>query len=287
MSIVINMKVNDGVVLAADSAATFLHGGDGDGQKTVVNVYNHANKIFNLVKGLRVGMITWGTGGIGKSSIETLAKDLRKKLTEEYCTDDEEEPFREHEIGQIAERVFEFMFGARYQDAYGELPDKDKPLLGFVVAGYSSQKTMAEEYVIQMREGELMGPEPLRNVEQTGVSWHGQTDAISRLLTGVAPEIQKVLHEDLGVPEDQLTPAYQVLRNRLTVPLVPAAMPIQDAIDLARFLVDVTINYHRFLPGAPVVGGPIEIAAITKHEGFKWVERKHYYTQELNPEDYP
>jgi hypothetical protein len=29
--------------------------------------------------------------------------------------------------------------------------------------------------------------------------------------------------------------------------------------------------------------GPIEIAAITKHEGFKWIERRHFYPPELNP----
>jgi hypothetical protein len=29
------------------------------------------------------------------------------------------------------------------------------------------------------------------------------------------------------------------------------------------------IIYLHFTPGAPSVGGPIEIAAITKHEGFK------------------
>lgn len=62
-------------------------------------------------------------------------------------------------------------------------------------------------------------------------------------------------------------------------------MPIQDAIDLVEFLVDLTIKYSQFSPGATTVGGPIEIAAITKHEGFKWVRRKHYFTSELNPAD--
>lgn len=33
------------------------------------------------------------------------------------------------------------------------------------------------------------------------------------------------------------------------------------------------INLGRELTGAPTVGGPIEVAAITKHEGFKWVQR--------------
>ena len=59
-------------------------------------------------------------------------------------------------------------------------------------------------------------------------------------------------------------------------------MPIQDAIDLAEFLVDLTTRYVRFKPGLPTVGGPIEIAAITKHEGFKWIQRKHYFSTKLN-----
>jgi hypothetical protein len=32
------------------------------------------------------------------------------------------------------------------------------------------------------------------------------------------------------------------------------------------------------------VGGPIEIAAVTKHEGFRWVKRKYNFSRDLNPE---
>jgi hypothetical protein len=67
-------------------------------------------------------------------------------------------------------------------------------------------------------------------------------------------------------------------------PVVVPAMPIQDAIDLARFLVETTIGLVKFSVNRPqkTVGGPIEIAAITKHEGFKWIQRKHFYRAELN-----
>ncbi len=75
-----------------------------------------------------------------------------------------------------------------------------------------------------------------------------------------------------------------VLRQQATAPLIQPAMPIQDAIDLARFLVDTSITFARFMPGAPTVGGPVELAAITKHEGFKWVSRKHYWNIEYNRE---
>jgi hypothetical protein len=51
-------------------------------------------------------------------------------------------------------------------------------------------------------------------------------------------------------------------------------MTIPDAIDYARFLVQTTSDYHRFADKAPTVGGPTEIALITKWIGFRWVERK-------------
>ena len=61
------------------------------------------------------------------------------------------------------------------------------------------------------------------------------------------------------------------------------AMPVQNAIALANCLVAMTTNYVRFLPGHNAVGGDVDIAAVTKHEGFKWVTRNHYYTAALNP----
>jgi len=67
--------------------------------------------------------------------------------------------------------------------------------------------------------------------------------------------------------------------------LVHAAMPVVDAINLADFLVDLTKRYFRFLPGADIVGGATDIATVTKHEGFKWIRRKHYYPPELNPQE--
>jgi hypothetical protein len=53
-----------------------------------------------------------------------------------------------------------------------------------------------------------------------------------------------------------------------------ASMTIPDAVDYARFLVQTTSDYHRFADMVPTVGGPTEIALITKWIGFRWVERK-------------
>ena len=128
-----------------------------------------------------------------------------------------------------------------------------------------------------------------RGFEFSGASsaWNGEPEAISRLVLGYSPALPAVLEKQLGVPPTQLPQAMQIISQRLQTQIVSDSMPIQDAIDLAYFLVDVTEKYSRYTPGAATVGGPIEVAAITKHEGFKWVERKYYYNRDLNPEASP
>jgi hypothetical protein len=283
MTIAISMKVNDGVVLAADSAST-LFGQSPTGEPTgVVNVYNHANKVFNLKKGLPVGAITWGSGSIGTASISTLAKDFRARLSdqanEEWRVGEES-----YTVAEIAERLRRFMFEEHYVAATADWPtDQPKPDLGFVVAGYSAGAEMPEEHQVLILDGEAPPPLPLRQAEESGLSWNGQPEAITRLLIGFGSDLPTVLQEHLAVPPDQIGPAIDVIRSALELQLVQPAMPFQDAIDLAEFLVDFTIKVSRFAPGAPTVGGPIEIAAISKHEGFKWIRRKHYFTSQLNP----
>lgn len=34
---------------------------------------------------------------------------------------------------------------------------------------------------------------------------------------------------------------------------------------------------------AESVGGPVDVALISKGDGFVWIERKHYFKPELNP----
>ena len=40
---------------------------------------------------------------------------------------------------------------------------------------------------------------------------------------------------------------------------------------------------RRVTTDRETVGGPIDVAVITKGEGFVWVKRKHYFSPEYNP----
>ncbi|KAA0250587.1 MAG: hypothetical protein EDX89_22565 [Acidobacteria bacterium] len=278
MTIAISLKVNDGLVLAADSASTFFLQGP-DGKPVTFNVYNHANKVFNLVKGLPIGVITWGAGSIGTSSIETLMKDLRLKLS--TPGDASAIDRQSYQMQDVAKAVRRFFFDERYHPSLSGRPDA--PELGFIIAGYSSGQSMAEEFEVSMRGAACPDPVPVRALPECGLKWAGMLEPISRLILGYGTGLPNVLEARLGVPREQVQPAMQVIQQSLEAPLVVPPMPIQDAIDLAEFLVELTAKFYRFLPGAQSVGGPIEIAVITKHEHFKWIKRKHYYSSALNP----
>ena len=285
MTIAVSLKVNDGLVLAADSATTLVgQGPQPDDEPQVFNVYNNANKIFNLRKGLPIGAITFGAGSIGRASISTLVKDLRRRFTgDDQSHLDWTIAPASYSIADVAERFRQFMFEEHYRENFSP---PNEPALGFVVAGYSSDGVYGEEYSVQTPAagGVCEEIKPVREGDECGISWSGQPEAISRLVEGVSPGMLRVLKENLGVPDEQVSTILDVMKGQLTVTdMTQPAMPIQDAVDLAEFLVNVTINYVRFCNGAPTVGGPIEVAAITKHEGFKWVRRKYYYTEALNP----
>jgi len=283
VTIAVSLLVNDGVVLAADSASTLITQTP-EGESQVVNVYNNANKIFNLRKGLPIGAMTWGAGNIGNASTSTLMKDLRQRFSGEDTSHGSKWKIgKSYSIEHIAELVREYFYDELYLPTFKDA--ELKPQVGFFVVGYSSNEPFAEEYQIEIKGGVCDGPRLLRSKGEPGITWSGQPEAISRLVLGFGTGLPLVLQRNLGVPAEQIPDVIGILQQNLTVPLVVSAMPFQDAIDLAEFLVNVTINFSRFAPGAQTVGGPLEIAAISKHEGFKWIRRKHYYNRELNPED--
>jgi hypothetical protein len=128
----------------------------------------------------------------------------------------------------------------------------------------------------------LVGFHPNSGLVRVGLNWGGQPDPINRLLIGFAQSTGAALLE-AGVAPEQLPNLLSVIQAKTQAPLVVPAMPIQDAIELADFLVDMTKKFFRFYPGADVVGGETDIAVVTRHEKFKWVKRKHYYPADLNP----
>ncbi len=155
--------------------------------------------------------------------------------------------------------------------------------VGFLIAGYSEDNGHEPEmYIIEIKNGVLLNIKTIPITEDFSISWFGGEDYLSRFIFGIDPNIVPLLTQNKIVDEDTANKIVELCKKNLPIPLGTPEMPIQDAIELAKFLVNIAENTSMFLPGPQLVGGPIDIAVITKHEGFKWIQRKHYYTQELN-----
>ena len=269
MTLAVSLKINDGLVLASDSAATL---GSSQG---ITHVYNNANKILNLHKGLPIGVATWGKASIGSYSIELILKDLRKKLCKEL-------DFNSYSIKDVADRLKKYVFDENYKKVPGH--ESNQHGIGFFVCGYGAGENKPEEYLIEITGGQCNEPELIRDTEKIGITWRGEGEALNRLLMGYRTDMPYMLKRSFELDEEKIENLMKQIRPGAHDALITPAMPLQDAIDLAKFLVNTARNFSYFSAGAPSVGGPVEVAAITRHEGFKWVDRKHYFSNKLNPD---
>lgn len=65
---------------------------------------------------------------------------------------------------------------------------------------------------------------------------------------------------------------------------IVAVLPKDELASLAEALVNLTSLKRRVTMDAETVGGPIDVAVISKGDGFIWIKRKHYFKPELNPQ---
>ena len=260
MTIALTIRISNALILATDSSSTIME--IENDIPHVHQTYFNADKLFNLKKNEPIGCLTWGDGSINGIPISSLTKDFRDELK-----------IDELNIENIAKEFIEFL--------EKNIGDSNNINIGFLIAGYpDGEGNNPEMYVIEIKQGKIQEKVKLTN-DSFSISWFGDYDFLSRFIFGIDSNMGNMLKEN-GFDEDEVDEIIEFSKRELALPLGFSEMPIQDAIDLAKFLVDICKKSSRFIPGPQVIGGPTDIAVITKHEGFKWIERKHYYSQELN-----
>lgn len=59
-------------------------------------------------------------------------------------------------------------------------------------------------------------------------------------------------------------------------------MPFSELAEIAEVFIRLTQVRRRLSPDSETVGGPIDVAVISKADGFIWIKRKYYFDKELN-----
>lgn len=125
----------------------------------------------------------------------------------------------------------------------------------------------------------------VRNAYKSG--FHEFQDAMVTLVrksgdNNLADGIQKL---DIDPASDK---AFHQMSNdittRYTNPLLQtvAHLDKEDMANIAESLISLTSLVRRMSPDKETVGGPVDVAFVSKGDGFIWVKRKHYFKPELN-----
>jgi hypothetical protein len=261
LTICVSIKVRDGLVLATDSMSQ-ITGASASGQVEVWQTYTNARKLFQ-VGDLPMGVMTYGAGNIGDKSIQGLVNDFQQ-----------EKPGTT--VEEVAVSLFAFINDA-YEAYHGSSPPEQRPGLGLYVAGYSGQKGFAEEWEFYLPVDQK--PLAVRPETTFGSSWRGIEGPISRLYKGCDPYIWHAL-DAAGLESGVIDKVMEVVQG-FEAQIVYAGMPVQDAINLAAYLLRTTIGYDFFQIGVPSCGGPLQVGVILPDEGFRWVEKPGFFVDTM------
>ncbi|WP_069130091.1 hypothetical protein [Rhodohalobacter halophilus] len=143
-----------------------------------------------------------------------------------------------------------------------------------------------------------------------------QTDVINTVLSGIDPELdsfytdnfmkflqkynrlvaktiedqsQELADAILGLNLEKVVKEYidenfKIRRENYINPLMSAvgSLSKEDLAEMAESLIYLTYLKRRITFKEESVGGPVDVALITKGDGFIWIKRKHYFDPKLN-----
>jgi len=257
MSLGIVIKGPEGLVLAADSRITLQAKPVGGHPGVNVN-YDTATKLLSFSKpNTAVGVVTYGQALIGIRTAHSYIPEFEASLPPERLS-----------ISDFAGRFSDF-YANQFQS---QMPGYKGPDMHFVVGGFNEDEPYGRVFEIKMPSS----PTPVEHQAAPGdfgITWGGQREIVDRLLQGYDHRLPDILRAALKLtPKQQKVLLQELEPLRMLLPL--QALPLQDCVDLAIFFIRTTISAQNLVVGLRGVGGPIEVATVTRREGLQFVQQK-------------
>ena len=114
----------------------------------------------------------------------------------------------------------------------------------------------------------------------------------STLLDLLAPNSTKErdrYEQEISQANEELARKFEIemkkhRNDRFVQPVVRivGGLPKSELAEMAESLVNLTSLRRHVTPDMETVGGPIDVAVISRGDGFIWIKRKHYFQPELN-----
>lgn len=224
MTLIVSLRIPDGIVLAGDSLSTL-----------VPTTPSYRQKIFPFCGKFGVG--TFGADLLGDTSVYFSLRIFEERLKQQP-------PKGATEIASEVGTEFHNLLVEQLcrEDVSVDALPAEQVFLGFQVVGYDESEPRTVEV--------LVGKEVRFHVlDKLGCTVSGDQEIV-QAIWGLSKSSSESSHS------------------------FPPVISLQDAIDYAEFLIRTTIDYQRFSPNFPNVGGDIDIALVTPFDGFRWIRQK-------------
>lgn len=268
MTLGIVFKGPEGIVLAADSRVTLTAElTQPNGQKVLLpSTFDNATKLLHINGQNFVGVVTYSLGGFGTKSPRT-AHSYIPEFESELSTQGN---------NRLSVEEFSKKFSAFFVKQWNEVMPKkySEQNMEFLIGGYDE----GEPYGRVFRFGIPSKPDPVEQnpgKDTFGLSWGGQMEYTNRLIKGFDPELPYVTQKILNLTDDQRDDLKKKLQDALSLQIPYQLLPLQDCVDLSMFLIKTTMDFQTWQVGIRGVGGAIDIATITRTDGFKAIQLKH------------
>lgn len=264
MSLGIAFKGPEGIVLAADSRVTLTVEMQRGGEKMMLPAtYDNATKLLQLSGIRNVGVVTYGIGAIGQKEPRT-AHSFLPEL---------EEALSKEKIGQLSVEDFAKRFSDFFMAQWkAKMPaEYSGPDMVFLIGGFDEGAAYGKVYKVAIPSNPT--PEE-QSANQFGVTWGGQLEYTNRLLKGFDPQLPVIVKTFLNLTDEQQVALEKHLEGALSTKIPYPFLPLQDCVNLSIFLIRTTMELQNWIVGVRGVGGAIDVATITRTDGFKPVQKK-------------
>jgi hypothetical protein len=264
MSLGIAFKGPEGIVLAADSRVTLTTEMQRDqGRVILPSTFDNATKLLQVTGQNYVGVVTYGLGAIGQQEPRT---------AHSFLPEFEDELSKEH-VERLSVEDFSVRLSRFFMSQWADRMPKDYsgPDMVFLVGGFDEGAPYGSVFKFDIPSS----PTPQeQNAGQFGITWGGQLEYTTRLIKGFDPQLPSAVQGFLGLTEEQTAALQEHLASTFSSRIPYPFLPLQDCVDLSIFLIRTTMEIQTWIVGVRGVGGAIDIATITRIEGFKPVQRK-------------
>lgn len=263
-SLGIAFKGPEGIVLAADSRVT-LHAAPPGQNLMIPATFDNATKLLRVTGQDFAGVVTYGLGGLSQQEPRTAYSFMPEF----------ERALQQDEVGRLPIKEFAKRLSAFFVDQWSDRMPQDYsgPDMVFLVGGYDEGAPYGKVFEIGIPSHPEL-KEWHGEQGRFGPVWGGQMDYANRIFKGFDHKLPSLLKTFLQLADKQSVQVEAHLEAQLSARIPYQFLSLQDCVDLSVFLIRATIVIQSFTLGVRGVGGAIDVATITRTEGFKAIQQK-------------